>query len=60
MKYNTLIFIEKSIAVHGNLYDYSKVQFTNVDIPVIVIDPDYGEFSVHTVTMNTVLHHPLI
>lgn len=37
-------FIERSRAVHGDLYDYSKVDFTNTQTPVVIIDPKYGEF----------------
>ena len=37
-------FIEKARKVHGNLYDYSKVKYVNIDEKVIIIDLDHGEF----------------
>lgn len=37
-------FIEKAILVHGDLYDYSKVEYINSKTDVIIIDPEYGEF----------------
>lgn len=37
-------FIERAREKHGNLYDYSKVVYENVDSKVCIIDPDYGEF----------------
>ena len=37
-------FIEKSINVHGNKYDYSKVKYINSDTKVIIICPEHGEF----------------
>lgn len=44
MKSKTEIFIEKSRKVHGDLYDYSKVNYINNSTKVIIIDPEYGEF----------------
>ena len=38
-------FIERAIAIHGDLYSYSKVEYINIDTPVIITDPEYGEFS---------------
>lgn len=37
-------FIKKSIKKHGTLYDYTKVQYINIDTPVCIFDPKYGEF----------------
>lgn len=37
-------FIKKATMVHENFYDYSKVVYTNCDTPVIIIDPEFGEF----------------
>lgn len=37
-------FIRKARLVHGNKYDYSKVEYTNNRTKVIIIDPIYGEF----------------
>lgn len=43
-KYNNKIFIEKARKVHGDLYDYSKVNYIHSRTEVIIIDPIYGEF----------------
>lgn len=37
-------FIAKAKAIHGDKYDYSKVNFTNVDTKVCIICPKHGEF----------------
>jgi len=37
-------FIQKAIAKHGGIYDYSKVIYSNCDTKVCIIDPEYGEF----------------
>ena len=37
-------FIEKAIKVHGNKYDYSKVEYVANNIPVCIICPEHGEF----------------
>lgn len=37
-------FIEKSKKVHGEKYDYSKVQYKTVKIKVCIICPEHGEF----------------
>lgn len=37
-------FIEKARKVHGDLYDYSKVEYKTSHTKVCIIDPDYGEF----------------
>lgn len=39
-------FIKKCKLIHGDLYNYSKVVYTRCKDKVIVIDPDYGEFSI--------------
>ena len=47
MTYNQLTtdkFIEKAKAVHGNEYDYSKVEYTNNYTKVCIICPKHGEF----------------
>lgn len=41
---NSKKFIEKSIEVHGDKYDYSKVKYTNAKVPVIIICKKHGEF----------------
>jgi hypothetical protein len=37
-------FIKKSIIVHNNKYDYSKVQYINWKTKVCIICPEHGEF----------------
>ena len=37
-------FIEKARKVHGDKYDYSKVQYVNANTPVTIICPLHGEF----------------
>ena len=37
-------FIEKSELVHGNKYDYSKVEYVNNRTKVCIICPEHGEF----------------
>lgn len=41
---NTDSFIEKSKKVHGDLYDYSKVNYINHKTNVCIICPKHGEF----------------
>lgn len=42
---NTTEFIEKARKVHGDKYDYSKVEYVNTHTPVIIICPEHGEFA---------------
>lgn len=37
-------FIERSQSVHGNKYDYSKVEYITIETPVTIICPKHGEF----------------
>lgn len=37
-------FIEEAITIHGNYYDYSKVQYKNAHTHVTIICPIHGEF----------------
>lgn len=37
-------FIDRCKKVHGDFYDYSKVEYINSYTKVIIIDPEYGEF----------------
>lgn len=37
-------FIKKAIEVHGNKYDYSKVEYVNSHTKVCIICPEHGEF----------------
>ena len=43
-KYTNEWFIEKARAIHGDKYDYSKVEYYNIDTPVCIICPIHGEF----------------
>lgn len=44
MKYNTEEFIRKAKLVHGDKYDYSKVNYVNSVTDVCIICPIHGEF----------------
>ena len=37
-------FIERAKLVHGDKYDYSKVEYVNNSTPVCIICPTHGEF----------------
>ena len=37
-------FIKRAVEKHGNLYNYTKVNYTHIDTKVCIIDPEYGEF----------------
>lgn len=41
---NTTDFIEKAKSVHGDQYDYSKVEYVKNDLKVIIGCPVHGEF----------------
>ena len=43
-KHTTEEFIKKARAVHGNKYDYSKVEYKGNKEPVCIICPIHGEF----------------
>ena len=38
------IFIERAKKVHGDKYDYSKVEYVNTHTKVCIICPEHGEF----------------
>ena len=40
----TEIFIEKAREIHGNKYNYSKVEYVNSKTKVCIICPEHGEF----------------
>ena len=42
--FTTAEFIIKAKEVHGNKYDYSKVEYVNTDTKVCIICPIHGEF----------------
>jgi len=44
-KMNKDNFIKKAIEVHGNIYDYSLVNYINSNEPVDIICPIHGKFS---------------
>ena len=37
-------FIEKAKLIHGDKYDYSKVNYTGTHNPIVIICPSHGEF----------------
>ena len=43
-KLTTEEFIEKAKEIHGDKYDYSKVEYRGVDTKVCIICPEHGEF----------------
>lgn len=43
-KSNTEDFIKKAKEIHGDRYDYSKVNYVNNETPVCIICPEHGEF----------------
>jgi len=43
-RYNISIFIKKSKNIHGDKYDYSKVNYINTKTNVTIICPKHGEF----------------
>jgi hypothetical protein len=48
---NTAEFISKARKIHGDLYDYSQVEYTSAHVKVVIIDPEYGSFE------KTPAHH---
>lgn len=43
-KLTTEEFIERARKIHGNKYDYSKVNYVNAKTKVCIICPIHGEF----------------
>jgi hypothetical protein len=43
-KLNTKIFIEKAIKIHGDRYDYSKVNYIHNEIKLLIVCKIHGEF----------------
>ena len=43
-KYTKDEFIKKAREIHGNKYDYSKVDYVNMKTKVCIICPEHGEF----------------
>lgn len=52
-KKTTEQFISEAIKVHGDKYDYSKVEYKGCNTDVLIICPIHGEFS------QTPTHHLL-
>ena len=44
VKHTTEMFIEKAKIIHGDRYDYSKVEYNGNKIKVIIICKIHGEF----------------
>ena len=44
LKFDTESFIQKAIQIHGDRYDYSKVNYVNANTKVTIICKDHGEF----------------
>jgi hypothetical protein len=44
-RYSTEAYIEKARSIHGNTYDYSKVNYINAKTPIIIICKKHGEFT---------------
>ena len=44
-KHNRVSFVSKAISIHGNKYDYSKVDFCRVKSKVVIVCPIHGEFN---------------
>ena len=44
VRLTTQVFIERAKKVHGNKYDYSKVNYINSITPITIICPKHGEF----------------
>ena len=44
IKLNTSEFINKAREIHGNKYDYSKVEYVNANAKVCIVCPEHGEF----------------
>ena len=44
LKTTTKEFIKKAREIHGDKYDYSKVEYKNNKTPVCIICPEHGEF----------------
>ena len=45
LKLNTTMFIEKAKQIHGDKYNYTKVNYVNADTQIIIICRENGEFN---------------
>lgn len=43
-KYSAQDFIKKARELHGDFYDYSRVEYVDSRTPVTIVCPDHGEF----------------
>ncbi|MGN0966193.1 MAG: hypothetical protein ACI4OP_01190 [Candidatus Coprovivens sp.] len=41
---NTSIFVQRARLFHGDKYDYSKVNYIDLNTKVCIICPEHGEF----------------
>ena len=44
-KLNTIAFIEKAKQIHGDRYDYSKVEYVNTNTQIIILCKEHGKFT---------------
>lgn len=44
MKKTTELFVDQARKIHGDVYDYSRVDYVNGITKVCIIDPEHGEF----------------
>lgn len=44
MPYDAKEFLSRAKQVHGDRYDYSRVEYQNATTPVVIICPEHGEF----------------
>ena len=44
VEHKTEIFIQKARKIHGDKYDYSKVEYINSRTPILIICPIHGQF----------------
>lgn len=55
-KGTTQSFIEQAIDIHGNVYDYSQVEYVDCDTPVTIICPKHGSFLQTPFSHNNMRH----
>ena len=44
-RFNNKEFIKKARKIHGNKYDYSKIEYINSQTPITIICPIHGEYT---------------
>ena len=55
MKYNTTTFIEKAKTIHGDKYDYSKVEYKSIKEKVLQITPYLFLFQLFNFSAHKIL-----